>query len=118
MPNFLDVLEMMGTHEERKVECFEQDGLVVDTCAVTNVGDFPYETGIKDSHYGGDGGWVIVECYKTKEAATLGHTKWVKVMTATKPPDELIDVSMAKENAGAPEAYPRRDCTECGAKEE
>lgn len=37
-----------------------------------------WETGIKRLKQ--EGKWVIVEQYPDKEAATLGHQKWVKLM--------------------------------------
>lgn len=84
-------LSMMGNYEQRKVANYKEGDLVVDTAAVTDSKD-PYETGIKHPFYN-NGNWVIVETYETKEQAQKGHDKWVKTMTADKPPEKLVDCS-------------------------
>ena len=88
-----DFFEMLGNHEQRAVARFEQDGLIIDTCTVTDSAQ-PYETGICHSAYN-DGKWIIVELYDTKEEAQTGHDKWVKLMTADEFPGSLRDVSSA-----------------------
>ena len=87
-------MDMANTYEQRKVDRFERDGLIVDTCAVTDSAQ-PYETGISDERYN-DGDWVIVELYPTKKAAEAGHARWVRRMTAKNPPGQLEDVSSAE----------------------
>lgn len=87
-----DFLEMMGNYEQRKIDHFEQDGFVVDTCAVSDIDNYDYETGIKHPSYNEDS-WVIVEQYRTKTQAQKGHDNWVKVMTSKKLPKQLKDVS-------------------------
>ncbi len=90
----LDFLNMTGNHEERQVDNYEgENGLVVDTCAVTDA-DLPYETGITHPRYN-EGKWVIVELYPTKEQAQEGHKKWVKIMTTEPLPESLRDASTA-----------------------
>lgn len=89
----LDFFDMMGNYELRAVARFEQDGLVIDTCAVTDAAQ-PYETGICHPSYN-DGKWIIVELYDTREEAQIGHDKWVKTMTANELPKWLQDVSSA-----------------------
>jgi len=86
-----DFFDMAGTHEQRKVDRFERDDLIVDTCSVTDSDD-PYETAISHPDYN-DGKWVIAETYKTADAAQEGHDKWVQIMTAPEIPAQLVDVS-------------------------
>jgi len=88
--NFLD---MANNYEERKVANFEENGLIVDTCAVTD-SNKPYETGITHPSYN-NGEWIIVELYSTKKEAEAGHKKWVNIMTSSKLPKLLKDVSTA-----------------------
>ena len=42
------------------------------------------------------GGWIIVELYSSKEEAQEGHSKWVKIMTDKKLPEELKDVGTSE----------------------
>jgi len=67
------------------------DGVfIVDTCVA---GDTRKpETGIAHPAYN-QGGWVIVEEYKSVKLAKIGHAKWVKKMLAKKLPKSLRDVS-------------------------
>lgn len=85
-------LDMVGTYEERKVNRYEKDGIIVSTCSVTD-SDKPYETGVLHESYN-HGKWVIVELYDTKEESVIGHQKWVDLMV-NNPPDTLTDVSTA-----------------------
>jgi len=85
MFNFLG---MIGNYEMRKVANFCDGILEVDTASVTD-GAHPFETAVAHPDFN-DGKWVIVEAYDTKEAAQIGHDKWVKKMT-TDIPDELVD---------------------------
>lgn len=75
-------LEMIGNYESRKVANTKIEEGIVDTCSVTDSAQ-PFETGIQ-SHLYNDGEWVIVESYDTKEEASEGHEKWVKIL-ASKP---------------------------------
>lgn len=87
-----EFLTMEGNYEERKVENTKINGVEIDTAAVTD-SEQPYETGIKSEIYG-DGGWVIVELYDSKEEAYVGHGKWVeKFRDKNEFPDQLEDVS-------------------------
>lgn len=88
------ILGMMGNYEQRKVDNFKKDKIVVDTVRVTD-SHKPFETGICHPDYKG-GDWVIVELYDTKEEAQTGHDRWVKTMTAKKLPAVLNDVSTAE----------------------
>lgn len=86
----------MAPYEERVVDHFEKDDLIIDTAAV-NDGDYPFETGITwPSEYPDSDGWVIVEAYNTREEAQAGHDKWVATMTSPTLPDELRDCSNSK----------------------
>lgn len=87
-------LDMMGNHSSRKVARYEEDGITIDTCRVTD-SDKPYETAIEHPSYN-NGNWVVVELYDTKEAALVGHEKWVNKMSADDLPSELTDVSTSE----------------------
>ena len=86
--------EMMFNYEERKVTRYEQDNLIIDTCAITD-SDQPYETAVAHPSYN-DGNFIIVELYKTKEEAQIGHDKWVKIMTSENLPTVLKDESSSE----------------------
>ena len=86
-----DFFNMADTYEQRKVDHFEKNDLAIDTCAVTDIDGFDYETAIEHPAYN-EGAWVIVEQYITKEEAQKGHDKWVKKLTK-KLPDKLKDVA-------------------------
>ena len=86
-----DFLSMADNYEDRKVDRFEGDDFIIDTCAVTD-SDQPYETGIQHPKYN-NGDWVIVEMYEDIDSAQKGHYKWVKTMAAPELPNELVDVS-------------------------
>jgi hypothetical protein len=86
----LDMFDMIGNYEERKVANTEVKGGVIDTCRVTD-SSRPFETGIQHEGYN-DGQWVIVEMYDDKESAAAGHEKWVQKFSKN-PPQELRDVS-------------------------
>ena len=62
-----DFLLMADNYEERKVDRFEKDTLIIDTCFVSD-GSLPYETAIQHEEYN-EGKWVIVENYPDKESA-------------------------------------------------
>lgn len=88
-----DFFQMYGNHEQRKVARFEDEEkwMTIDTCAVSDCGDFEYETGIQSPLYNG-GKWVIVE-YKTREEAEAGHERWVETMK--NPPAVLFDTQQS-----------------------
>ena len=92
MSDLFGFLSMADNYEERKVARHESDGLLVDTCAVSDSRE-PYETAIVALGYN-DGKPIIVEMYGTKEAAVAGHERWVALMMSA-PPDELVDISTA-----------------------
>ena len=75
----------------RGVARFEQDGLFVDTCAISD-SEQPYETAVGHPLYN-SGELIIVEMYDTREDAAAGHVRWVETMTATELPTYLRDVS-------------------------
>jgi len=85
---------MAGDYENRKIERFEEEGLVIDTCLVTD-GEHLYETGVCHSSYN-SGDWVIVEAYDTKEDAKEGHKKWIEIMTSDNLPEYLDDCMNAQ----------------------
>ena len=84
---------MMGNYEDRKVDRYEKDGLMVDTCEVTD-SDQPFETAVEHPNYN-EGMMVVVQMYDTKEEAQIGHDNWVKLMTTKNLPKALHDVSTA-----------------------
>lgn len=79
--------EMIDTYEDRMVERYEVEGLIIDTTLVTD-SPYPYETAVSHLSYK-DGNWIIAETYDTREQAAQGHERWVAVMTADELPDEL-----------------------------
>lgn len=87
-------LSMAGNYEYRKVARYEKDGLRVSTARVTDSAH-DFETAVAHPAYN-EGEIVIVEMYDTKEEAVLGHSRWVKRMTARKLPAQLKDVSTAR----------------------
>ena len=68
-------IEMMGTHESRKVSRYEDGELCIDTCAVTD-GDHNFETGIAHPRY--------------------NNGKWVQIMTSDILPESLADCGNAQ----------------------
>lgn len=76
-------------HEDRVIDNYDKDGVVVDTSSV-NDGEHPYETGVCHPKYN-EGKWIIVEAYDTKEMSQVGHDKWVGIMTSPDLPDCLVD---------------------------
>lgn len=91
MFGMFDFIGMADTYEERAIDRHKKDGLLVDTCAITD-SDQPYETAVAHPLYN-DGKIVIVEMYDDIESAQTGHDKWVKTMTEGELPVELCDVS-------------------------
>jgi len=89
-----DFLDIMDNYEDRKVARFDgKNDLMVDTAMITDARE-PYETAVVHSKYN-NGKMIIVEMYNSKSEAKKGHSKWVKLMTAKKLPDKLIDVCTA-----------------------
>lgn len=89
-----DYLQMLGTYEQRKVDCFDgvdKDGnnYTIDTCMITDDELYPYETAVAHNLFK-IGLWIIVEKYKTKEAAIIGHNKWVDMLNK-EIPNRLYD---------------------------
>jgi len=92
MSGMFDFL-LADDYEERKIERYETDEVIVDTCAANDQPEpYKYETGICHREYN-DGDWIIVELYKTKKESKTGHKRWVKLMTAEILPEKLINVS-------------------------
>lgn len=90
MFNFFNDLE---NYKDRVVKNTNlDDGTVVDTCAMSDSESNSYETGIASPFYN-DGDWIIVEEYKTKKKAAVGHSKWIAFIRAN--PDTLVDISQA-----------------------
>ena len=85
-------LQDMDNYEERKVDRYEKDDLIIDTCFASDIGK--YETAIQHPQYD-KGKWIITEEYETESLAKIGHEKWVKIMTSEKLPGKLINVSSA-----------------------
>lgn len=84
-----DFMSMANNYEQRLVDNYEDDILIVDTCLVTD-GEKQYETAIQHPDYYKDK-WIVVEAYDTKEEAQVGHDKWVKIMTTEPLPEQLVD---------------------------
>lgn len=80
-------IDMFGTYESRAVDRYENGGVLVDTCRVTD-GLHPYETAVVHPDYGK---MIIVEAYDSEATAKTGHARWVKIMTSKKLPKELVD---------------------------
>ena len=87
----LNYFDMMENYESRKVANDVVGGAVIDTAAVPDSTE-PFETAISSPNYN-DGNWVIVELYRTKQAAREGHARWVTLMAGK--PASLTDVSMS-----------------------
>lgn len=80
-------------YEKRKVERYEKDNLIVDTCEVYDQpSPYNFETAISYRGYN-NGEWIIVELYEVEAEALLGHNKWVKAMVSDGLPKQLTDVS-------------------------
>jgi hypothetical protein len=90
MDFFFGFNSMYDNYEQRAIDRYEAEGLIVDTAAVTD-GKKPIETAIKCTRYD-EQRFIVVEAYDTREEAQLGHDKWVKLMTAETLPDELVEI--------------------------
>ena len=86
-----EFLSMAYNYEDRKVDRYEQDDVLVSTARVTD-SNRPFETAISHPKYNG-GDFVIVEKYDTREDAQVGHDKWVNAITSDNLPSELRDAS-------------------------
>ncbi len=84
---------MADNYEDRKVDRYEKNGLMVDTCSVTD-GNKPFETAVESPEYN-NGKMVIVQSYDTIEEAKEGHLKWVDLML-NNPPEYLRDCANAE----------------------
>ena len=71
-----DVLAMIGTYEQRKVDNFKCDEFVVDTSEVYDRSQ-PYETALLYEGFNRNE-WIILEFSDTKEEAQEIHNKWVE----------------------------------------
>jgi hypothetical protein len=94
MLDIFSFFDDIDNYEERKVNNFKSKDLTIDTCAVSD-GFKPFETAISHKEYN-SGNWIIVEAYSTKRAASIGHNKWIKIMTSDNPPIYLEDCLNAK----------------------
>lgn len=86
-------LDMMNNYEDRKVDRYEKNDLMISTAAVTD-GDFPFETAVRHPLYN-ENDYIIVESYSDLESAKKGHKKWIKKMTKDVLPEHLDDCSNA-----------------------
>lgn len=84
-----DFLNDLYNYEDRQIDIFEKDNLIVDTCRVSD-GKQPYETCISHPDYH-SGKFIIVEVYDDADDAKEGHDKWVNIMIQDMLPDKLID---------------------------
>jgi hypothetical protein len=89
-----DFLTMIDDFDKRKVERLEAkdcDGndYILDTAQVNDCPKYPYETAFAHPSYN-DGKWVIVQQYKNKESARIGHFAWADIFSSKELPDSLI----------------------------
>lgn len=89
-----DFLLMADNYEDRAVDRFESEDMIIDTC-FCNDGKLPYETAVQHKEYN-DNKWIIVENYPDKEQAQKGHDKWVAIMTSKELPEFLQDCQNAE----------------------
>ena len=88
---WLNSISMAKNYKERVVDNYSKNDVIIDTVWVDD-SEYVYETGICHPRYN-NGNWIIVETCDTIEEAQEGHNKWVKIMTADKLPDKIIDKS-------------------------
>ena len=81
----------MPSYDQRKIGRHEEENLIVSTVTVTDSAA-GHETAVSHPDYN-NGSYIVVEEYYTREDATIGHEKWVKLMTSEDRPKELKDVS-------------------------
>lgn len=106
----MSFMSMAYNYEDRKLDRYEKDGVIVDTCLVTD-GDKPYETAVLHPQYHGH--FIVVEDYDTTEQAKIGHAKWVKIMTTEPLPEGLSDccngfIGQVGQAMGCDFTYPRK----------
>jgi hypothetical protein len=81
---------ILGKPREWRNDFFrlETEEFIVDTCVPfdTNM----WETGISQDN---EASWTIVEQYKDKEEAEIGHAKWCELLKAD-PQKELEDINL------------------------
>lgn len=75
MFNYLNLLSILGTHEERKVANDTVNNIEIDTCFANDIGK-DYETGLLIN-----GIWYIAEDYNTKKEAEDGHKKYIDLIS-------------------------------------
>jgi len=108
----LDFLPDAGTLNQRQVWRFEEGGVTVSTARVSD-GDLPFETSVAHPQYN-DGKWMVLEAYRTRDEARVGHHKWVATMTGPQLPERLEDCCNAPaakllKELGEKLEYPRKD---------
>jgi hypothetical protein len=80
-----------GNYDDRCVGRWDsKDGRRLVSTARVSDGRKPYETAFQHPDYN-KGKMVIVEAYDSKESASAGHAKWVKIMTKGPLPKALTD---------------------------
>ncbi len=84
-------MDMVGNYDQRKIGRHDGADFFISTCSVTDSAA-GFETAVKHPQYNNDT-IIIVEEYTSKAKAEKGHAQWVKLMTAKKLPDQLMDVS-------------------------
>ena len=75
MFDYLKMLEMIGTHDQRVVKNTKHDDFILDTCYVTDR-DWNYETAVQHKAFN-NGDWIILEGTYTKEEAIKQHDVWL-----------------------------------------
>ena len=80
-------LAMGGTVPGRDDVLRTEEGYIVDTCAAFDTGT--WETGICPEN----SKWIIVEQYRNRAAAVIGHAKWAELMKEN-PERELEDINI------------------------
>lgn len=79
MDNFFDTLFGLMFNDRNNMDIVGNDKVgeyIIDTCYTVDQG---YETGICK----GNGNWVIVQRYPTREKAELGHKNWMIACAAS-----------------------------------
>jgi hypothetical protein len=94
MTKMFDFFNDIDNYSERKVDRFEKDDLIIDTCRVSD-GKQDYETAVSHPDYH-NSKFIVVEAYSSKEEAQEGHDKWIAIMIKEPLPDELIDCCNAQ----------------------
>lgn len=79
---------MPYTYEDRKVENSETDRFRLSTASVSD-GDLPYETYLQHMDYHPSS--AVIDAYRTKKEAKIGHEKWLKKFRSKNPPKKILD---------------------------